>query len=267
MNAKRGYYSLIQFCPDPSRAEAVNVGIALFCPDAGFLGARTAAGNRAAAKLVGRSGFDRAALNAAKRAIERRLEVDRASFQTLEDFQRFAETRANVLKFTAPRPVKVVEPEKELELLFQELVGGRPRQARQRAFLPPLDNLFRKLQQEGRARLDITVTVPLVGRRLHIPYAYRNGDLNLVKPQVFSSQEGPAVDLAMRLAVEGDLLQRHGAEKEGASRLIVVPTFDPSDDGQVAKSRVRDILGEYHVRTIPEDQVDAFVAEVEQQAH
>lgn len=267
MNAKRGYYSLIQFCPDPSRAEAVNLGVALFCPEAGFLGARTAAGNRAAAKLVGRAGIDRAALNAAKRAIERRFEVDRASFQTLDDFQRFAETRANVLKLTAPRPIKVVEPEKELDQLFQELVGGRPRQTRQRAVLPPLDDVFHRLEQQGRARLNVTVTVPLAGRRLQVPYAYRNGDLNLVKPQVFSGQEAPAVDLAMRLAVEGDLLQRHGAEGEGPTRLIVVPSFEPSDDGDMAKGRVRDILGEYHVRMVPEDQLDAFVAEVEQQAH
>ena len=38
MNSKRGYYSLIQFCPEPSRAEAVNLGVLLFCPEAGFIG-------------------------------------------------------------------------------------------------------------------------------------------------------------------------------------------------------------------------------------
>ncbi len=138
---------------------------------------------------------------------------------------------------------------------------------RARAVFPTLDDLFHRLEQQGRARLNVTVTVPLAASRLHIPYAYRNGDLNLVKPQVFSGQEAPTVGLALRLAVEGDLLRRHGAEGDGPTRLIVVPSFEPSDDGDIAKSRVRNILHEYHVRTVPEDQIDAFVAEVEQQAH
>lgn len=72
MKPQRGYYSLIQFCPDPSRLEAINVGVALFCPDSEFIGARTAAGNQRPAKLVGRDELNREALNSAKRAIERR---------------------------------------------------------------------------------------------------------------------------------------------------------------------------------------------------
>ena len=123
MNAKPAYYSLIQFCPDPSRAEAVNLGVLLFCPEAGFIGARTSASNERAAKLAGRQAIDSASLNSAKRAIERRLEVDRDSFQTLEDLQRFVDTRANALKLTQPRPVKVLDPAEDLVKLFEELVG------------------------------------------------------------------------------------------------------------------------------------------------
>ena len=59
MAAKRGYFSLVQFCPNPSRAEAVNLGVILFCPDAGFLEAKMSAGNKPAMKLVGRAGVDR----------------------------------------------------------------------------------------------------------------------------------------------------------------------------------------------------------------
>jgi hypothetical protein len=87
MNAKRGYYSLIQFCPDPSRAETVNLGVLLFCPEAGFIRAHTSASNRRAAKLIGPHKIDSASLNSAKRAMERRLEVDRESFQTLDVIQ------------------------------------------------------------------------------------------------------------------------------------------------------------------------------------
>jgi len=36
----RGYYSIVQYCPDPSRLEAVNIGLALFCPECSFLKVR-----------------------------------------------------------------------------------------------------------------------------------------------------------------------------------------------------------------------------------
>lgn len=125
--AKRGYYSLIQFCPDSSRAEAVNLGVLLFCPEARFIGARTAEGNERATELVGQGGVNSASLDAAKRSIERRLEVDRERFQTLEDLQDFVDSRANVLKLTAPRPVKVFDPEEDLRKLFDELVAAEDR--------------------------------------------------------------------------------------------------------------------------------------------
>ena len=267
MTAKRGYYSLVQFYPNPSRAEAVNLGVVLFCPDAGFLDAKMSVGNRPAMKLVGRVGVDPAALNAAKRAIERRLHVDRVSFQTPDDFRRFAETRANVLRLTAPRPVKVVEPELEIEQLFQELVGGRSRSSQDKMVLPRIDELFRRLQQEKRARLNVTVTVPIEGRPLHVPYEYRNGDMNLVRPQVFSSQEGPAIRMAVQLAVAGDLLRRYGADKEGAKRLVILSSFRPSGNGQELKDRVADVLHEYKVKHISEGEVPKFIAQVEQEAH
>src|SRR5688572_28005390 len=98
MNAKKGYYSLIQFCPDASRLETVNVGVLLFCPDIQFIAARTAKGNQRAAKLVGRAGLDKASLNSAKRALERRLKTDRDAFTNFEDLQKFVDSRGNVLK-------------------------------------------------------------------------------------------------------------------------------------------------------------------------
>jgi hypothetical protein len=127
MKPKRGYYSLIQFCPNQSRLEAVNVGVVLLCPDADFIAARTSAGNRRAEKLVGRGELDRHALNSAKQAIEHRLDVDRSSFKSHEDLMAFVNTRGNNLKLTSPRPVKVFDPATDLDKLFSELVGGRSR--------------------------------------------------------------------------------------------------------------------------------------------
>jgi len=267
MSAKRGYYSLIQFCPDPSRAEAVNLGVLLFCPEAHFIAARTSAGNKAATKLVRREAIDFASLNAAKRAIERRLEIEREEFRTLEDLQRFVDTRANALRLTPPRPVKVFEPEQDLGKLFDELVGGRPSRRGARNRIPVLDTLFDRLQQEGRGRVDWTVTVPILDRELRVPYAFRNGQWNLVKPQTFAAFEARAVPVALRLAVEGDLLRRHGRDQDGEKRLVVVSSFEPSDDGREVEQRVRTILSEYQVTVVPVEEVPAFALRIEREAH
>lgn len=37
MNTSKGYYSLVQYCPDRSRMESANLGVVLFCPDLDFL--------------------------------------------------------------------------------------------------------------------------------------------------------------------------------------------------------------------------------------
>ena len=125
MNAEKGYYSLIQFCPNTSRMETVNVGVVLFCPASGYLDARTTGNNRRAKSLVGADNFDRYSLNAAKRSINQRLVVEKNSFDSLEDFQKFVETRGNDLRLTKPRPVKVFNPEQEMNRLFDELVRGQ----------------------------------------------------------------------------------------------------------------------------------------------
>jgi hypothetical protein len=70
----------------------------------------------------------------------------------------------------------------------------------------------------------------------------------------------------MRLAMEGDLLQRHGEDREGKKKLIVVSSFDPSVPA-AASNRVDKILSEYSVRDVPEKDIPKFVKEVVRDAH
>jgi hypothetical protein len=270
MIPNKGYYSLIQFCPDRSRAEAVNLGVALFCPSVKFIGALFAQGNRRAAKLVGYENVHRTALNGAKRAIERRLVIDRDRFESLDDFQQFIDSRANILRMTDPRPVKVMDPAKDLESLFAELVDGVVHRSQRRPEVPALDKVFRKLEEQGKAKLDVTVKVPVIGRSLHVPYSYCNHVPRLVLPHRFSQLEGQALQSAMRLAIEGDLLHRHGINGANEAKLIVVPLFQASNRVQESsplEKRVLDVLGEYQVETVPMVQVDAFAKRVEDEAH
>lgn len=266
MTPTRGYYSVVQYCPDASRLEAANIGVVLLCPDIGFVRARTAAGNDRVRRFFSGQSIDLDRVNAAKRAIVRRVEIEGDSLRTPEDLIRFMDTRGNDIVLTPPRPVKVVDPEKEIGTLFDELVGGRVGGTGRRPLLPELDRIFRRPSLESRVLFDQRVEVPVLHRPLRAPYAYRNGVTNLVKPQRFGPDDKHATTAAIRLAVEGDLLRRHPVGDE-QHRLIVVPVTDASASTTGLEQRVDSILGEYDVQVVHRHELADFAREVENTAH
>jgi hypothetical protein len=118
-----GYYSVIQFCPDPSRLEAANVGVVLFCPEQKFLKAMTSSGNDRIRRFFGDQGFNWSHVNAAKQALVTRLEIEAAQFAKIEDLLHFVRTRGNAIVLSEPRSMRVEDPEADLKELFDELVG------------------------------------------------------------------------------------------------------------------------------------------------
>jgi len=263
----RGYYSLIQYCPDLSRLESVNVGVVLFCPEAKFIEARTAAGNDKPRRMFGDKNIDRERLNAAKSAMETRFRETADTFKDLADLQQFARTRANELLVTDPRSLKVSSPEQDLERLFKELVGGRSRSEPKIQAFPELDTLFDRLVQERRGERDYVIPIPMINRELKIPYAYQNGIFNLVKPQVFSSDEKRATDLAMKLAIEGDLIQRHTKKTKRPSKLIIVSRFETPSLRTEFRDNLVGLFREYNVEAVAPEGVPAFIQKVSQEAH
>ncbi len=265
MKPQKGYYSLIQFCPDASRLEAVNLGVILFCPALDFLASRTSRSTRRAEKLVGRGELAREALKLARISIEQRLQTDRASFKDIADMQHFVETRGNALRLTDPRPVKVYAPVDELNRLFDELVGGQAASERDSVAkdFPSLQTLFTRLNSEGRAELDFSARLPVLGQEFHVPFAYRNGVLNLVKPTRFSHN---ASHQALNLAIRGDLIHKHGFQNSPNPRLVVVSKFpDNCDSGLM--THVDQLFGEYSVKHVRHDDVDAFAQQIEIEAN
>ncbi|MGW8256425.1 MAG: DUF3037 domain-containing protein [Thermoguttaceae bacterium] len=263
MNAKRGYYSLIQFCPDPSKSEAVNVGVLLFCPELGFIAARNRRDNKRPRKLIYPEKIDSASLNAAKQAIENRLKVERETFKSLEDLQKFVDTRANVFKLTPPRPVKVFDPKTDLERLFKELVGGIAREKTSlKTCSPKLKTFFKELYNEGRAELNLAITIPVLGNTLHIPFKFNNEVPNFVRPCSFSGKDDQAIGRAQQLAIDGDLLYNNSMGK-----LVVVTTFETSQKVAVLKNRIDGLFRKYNVEPIHEEDIDRFITHVKEVAH
>lgn len=260
MNATKGYYCLIQFCPDPSRAEAVNIGVLLFCPERRFIDAKTSSDNKRIERFFLRGSFNPFEVNEAKRALKDRLEVERDRFRELADLNEFISTRANNIILTAPRVVRVENPESDLAQLFDELVGKvTPREPRIPT-LPELDQTFNRLASARGVQLNQSFTVPVMQRTIRVPYAYQNGVLNLVRPEVFSADKGRAQQLASFLTVEGTFIAM--GQK---ARLIVVSAESDPAVARHAEEQVAPVFDAFDVKFVRRDQVADFAKSVERE--
>lgn len=126
MKRDLGYYSLVQFCPDPGRAEVANIGILLFCPNQCYLGVKMAASHERIRTLFPWVPFDDQQLNAMKSWLRDRIAVEKDRLRALADVEHFAATRFNEVRLTAPRSLVVEMPKQQLDALFRELVETPP---------------------------------------------------------------------------------------------------------------------------------------------
>ena len=264
MNATKGYYSLVQYCPDVARQEAVNIGVVLFCPDRPFLQARLASSNHRIRRFFGEEADQYRHLNAMKEALVERLQVEAAEFRTLENLQVFVETRANKVILTDPKPVRVLDPEQDLTALYQELVEDLRKPASQQANLPLRKRLDTALAQDRLKRFiqrDITVDVPSIKRPVKVPYGFQNGRLNLIQPAEFNQQSvARLTNAACTFAVEGRSLFEHPHPQFGGMQLIVVAGFR-ADDTE-GPGIVGDLFREYRVRLVTQDALEALADEI-----
>lgn len=261
MKPTKGYYCLIQYCPDLSRLEAANIGVLLFCPDRGFLRARTSRNNRRIQHFFGREGLDRSQINSFKIGIEERLEVEQPNIQSLDDLQHFIQLRANQIQITAPRPMRVRNPEESLDQLFKDLVGGAHRKQKNTSFKRHIWDRFINAGLTSKIRKNVPIHVPISNRDIEIPYGYQNGSFNLIQPVAFQSKEpGHAISKACRFAVEGHSLHQEPHPEYGPLRLVVIGRF--LSQGIDVKSNVSRILREHQVQLCAEDDLSALIDDI-----
>jgi len=227
MSSTKGYYSIIQYCPDPSRLEAVNIGVALFCPGLGFLKAQFGRRKTRVRQLFGKQDWEFVGFQ--QSAIEARLARAEGGFDTLEDFETYVSRRANALTLTSPRPVKVENPEWELKNLLRRLVGSRSDAAQRAARISKeLGELLRTAGVASQLRRNVTVHPPSLPHPVKVPFAYQNGRLHLIEPIQFEGQTPGAIfNKVSARAVEGEFLSEYKDPEFGHLGLVVVAKFSP----------------------------------------
>jgi hypothetical protein len=103
-------------------------------------------------------------------------------------------------------------------------------------------------------------------------YAYRNGGLNLVRPQLFSASDAKAASDALRLASEARLVNLHPDEiGESAKVIVVSASVEARDVSSLAapdiEEAVRPIFRDHEVQFVPFDELAEFAKRVEAEAH
>jgi len=261
MSCSKGYYCVIQYCPDLSRGEGANVGVLLFCPERDFIKARTASGNDRIRRFFGPAVRDWNRVNAIKRGIEDRLEVEGRCIRTREDLEQFITTRANEIQLTSPRPLKVTDPEKDLHSLYDRLVGGRSRTREKRRLEARIARRFREEGVDHLVRKNVQVEVPVFRRTLKVPFGFRNGQFNLIQPVRFVDLGRSTTEAqACRLATEGRSLCSHIDTKFGPLQLMVIGQF--SNAQREESEVVRGILEESKVPLYSFEKLSRLVDEI-----
>jgi hypothetical protein len=264
MRSARGLYSLIQYRPDESRLEAINIGVVLFCAELGHLSARWAGSARARIRKVF-GARDWAFIESEVNAVQERLS-HAGNISRNEDFVRYAETRANSVVLTAPRFVKVEgDPTALLDALFQRLVGETRRT--QRAARVNRE-LTRVLDQRGLlpyVRRNVEIAIPKLNKTLTASYGYQNGRFHLIQPEQFELSKGDQVfQKASRLAVEGKFIHDEPDSDLGPMQLVVVGRFRAGQDE--ARAVVGEIFRKNDVEVYGFDGMDPLLRDIEQNA-
>ena len=105
----RGFYSVVQYCPDRFRAEAVNVGLVLLCVDPHALRVKMTGNHDRVRKLFAISKQGLKNLKFSTHGLTSRIENSADELRTSEDLAAFAASRANDLLLTEPRLAKLDE--------------------------------------------------------------------------------------------------------------------------------------------------------------
>ena len=264
MNATKGYFSLVQYCPDFARQEAANVGVVLFCPERQFIRAQTAKSIGRIRRFFGEDGDGYLHLHGMMEALSSRLDVEQSEFKTLEDLQQFIAKLANKIILTQPKPMMVLDPQADLQALYLELVADPKKPLTVQAQIPlrkRLDAVLTETDVRRFIQRKIEVQVSTLKETLRVPYAFQNGRFNLIQPVVFKHQNEAGVRMAAcRHAVEGQSLYRHPDAKFGELQMIVVADFTGAP--QDSASMVADIFQESQVRLVMSDDLPALKQEI-----
>ncbi|MCE7933838.1 MAG: DUF3037 domain-containing protein [Chlorobi bacterium CHB2] len=266
MQPAKGYYSIVQYVPDVERTEGANIGIVLFCPDKHFLQAKLSPNNNRVNRFFGSkpdSNLDGTRIKTLKMAFQERMVFEKGRIKTQEDFRLFGASRGNHLLLTEPRPIKVLNPEEELNQLFNRLVrsnSNRKQNDDTKHLIKEIDKQFEsEISKQGIAQLikkNVLLELPLLKRSEVFPFSFQNGQQNVIKTFAIRSNDQKNTNQACVLAMEGKALADINV------KLNVLAKYDAVEDDHVPN-----IFASMDIPVHTVDRIEEFVLEIKKSAH
>jgi hypothetical protein len=259
MSNLTGYYSLIQFFPDPSRLEGVNIGVAVYSATQKKLHVRISQSNHRIRRFFGNQ--DWTFINRAKKAIANQLRNQQ--FASITDLEGYISKRANSIQLTPPRSMRVCDIEADLARLFDQLVGKESIDRSHRIG----GSLKERLLDAGVTNLvkkSVNVQIPNLKRSIRVPYAYQNGRFNLITPVQFD-HDTDVLAKTGKNAIEGQLLYDDRNAEFGEMRLVVVANFDDGIENST-RDLVRKIFDSHSVALYTLENLDPLLDDIKRSA-
>jgi hypothetical protein len=270
---RKGHYSLIQFCPDRGRAEAVNVGLVLFVPADRRLEVRMATTSKRVQQVFGKGAIDPWWLKTVRESFERGLRTEHRAgrFESAEDLDRYFSTLGNDIIATPPRPTQVEDPHASLDRLFARFVGAATvgsEESEIPAVVKPLHDAFHRLSARVPVQFDQRFTIPGYPHHVLADYVYRNGEANLIRLLRIGESPARAFDQAVKLRGESVVIKKRLRVESQAARLVVVAAPLAGSNVTETESRLANLYGDFpDAKWVPSTSIPAFAEEVEAASH
>jgi hypothetical protein len=254
-----GYYSIVRYCPDPSRQEFVNVGVGIYSPLSKQVKLQFASDNRRLSQVFPHQ--DLRLVKRMKRALEESLK--RQTFASPQELETFIARNANAIQMGPLRSMKLQEISSDLAGLMDRLVEeGADRRPRLQKILR---QKFVEAGVENLVHKQVSIDVPTFEQSIRVPYAYKNGRYNLITPVEFTADVRDIFSKAGEKAIEGQELYETPDPEFGKLHLVVVAKFADETLDQ-ARSKVAQIFGQHNVAMHTFDNMASLVDDIRKAA-
>ena len=255
MDSKNGYYSLVRYCPDASRQEFVNVGVAIYSPFTKQVKLQYSQTNRRLSQVFGKQ--DLHFINRLKKSLEENLK--RESFATVSDLENYIGRSANAIQLGPLRSLKISNVADDLAKLMDRLVGEG--QERKTLIQRYLGEKLAEAGVESFVQKKVSVNIPSFDQSIRVPYAYQNGRYNLISPVEFTADVRDIFQKAGEKAIEGQELYEVADPQFGKLHLVVVAKF-ADETSQNARAKVRAIFDQHRVAMHNFDNIAPLVEDI-----
>jgi Protein of unknown function (DUF3037) len=260
MNQYKGYYSLIQFCPDPSRLEGINIGVLVYSPESARLVFRLTQSNQRIRKVFGQQDWN--FIDRVRESVQSRLRSEK--FETVSDLEGYIAKRANVVQLTPVRPLKIGDIDQEISALYRRLVEPET-VARKPRIATYLSKKLIEAGVQGLVKKSISIEIPTFRQPIRVPYGYQNGRFNLISPIQFNPDREDILTKAGKSAIEGQLLYQNPDPHLGDLRLVVIARFADRDELS-SRKLVAKIFAEHQVSLHTFDNIEPLVEDIRKSA-